>query len=139
MVGSRDEFLEVSETVSLGKGKHQFCLNECLPCLLAGHLQVAHQVLKVFLGEDSHEGREKQREERERERERERGRERGRQTRKRGKAMEEIRWLLLAATVYSSITLCYVGLHCGPTFCNSPWALAAWMTSVYVDGSSALM
>ena len=69
MVGSRDEFLEVSETVSLGKGKHQLCFNECLPCLLAGHLQVAHQVLKVFLGEDSHEGREKQREERERQRE----------------------------------------------------------------------
>ena len=47
VVWSGDELLQVGETVGLGEGKHQLCFYERLSRLLAGHLQVAHQVLKV--------------------------------------------------------------------------------------------
>ncbi len=50
MVRARDELLQVSKAVGFSESEHEFCLNECLARLLAGHLKVADQVFKVSCG-----------------------------------------------------------------------------------------
>ena len=47
VVWTRDELFEVSEAIRLGKGKDELRLDEGLTCLLASHLEVANQILKV--------------------------------------------------------------------------------------------
>ena len=47
VVRAGDELLQICQTVGLGKGKDKLCLNEGLPGLLASHLQIAYQILKV--------------------------------------------------------------------------------------------
>lgn len=47
VIGPRDELLELSESASLGECVDQFSLNVRFAALLAGHLQVAHEVFPV--------------------------------------------------------------------------------------------